>query len=264
MADPFQNVDAAGPEFIKIFADSMDVRQSDPAMEAVVAAYLDALEFDGLTIEVGSGAGAVARRIAARAEPGLVKGFDPSSGFVAEARERAKAHANLSFDVANGSDLPLEDASVANVIQHTVLSHVTDPMALIREAVRVLRSGGRLVICDADFSKASLANFANDPLDMCAREFVSQFVTDPDLVGRLRPMVLEAGLELISFDARSRLCLTPQQMRPWVEMANKGMVERGEIGQPLADALASEYERRAKAGTLYGFQLFATLIAEKP
>ena len=33
MADPFQNVDAAGAEFIKVLADSMDVRQSDPAME---------------------------------------------------------------------------------------------------------------------------------------------------------------------------------------------------------------------------------------
>ena len=38
MADPFQNVDAAGPEFIKLFADSMDARQLD----AVLAyRYLD-------------------------------------------------------------------------------------------------------------------------------------------------------------------------------------------------------------------------------
>jgi len=40
MADPFQNVDAAGPEFIKMFADAMDARQSDPSMEAIVANYL--------------------------------------------------------------------------------------------------------------------------------------------------------------------------------------------------------------------------------
>ncbi len=64
MADPFQNVDAAGAEFIKVFADSMDVRQSDPAMERIVATYLGMLEFAGhrLTIEIGAGAGAVPRR----------------------------------------------------------------------------------------------------------------------------------------------------------------------------------------------------------
>ena len=33
MADPFQDVDAAGEEFISAFADSMDERQSDSTME---------------------------------------------------------------------------------------------------------------------------------------------------------------------------------------------------------------------------------------
>ena len=46
MADPFQDVDAAGADFIKSFADSMDARQSDPTMERIVAAYLDDLSFD--------------------------------------------------------------------------------------------------------------------------------------------------------------------------------------------------------------------------
>ena len=41
------------------------------------------------------------------------------------------------------------------------------------------------------------------------------------------------------------------------------MLGRGEIGQPLADALVAEYERRKGAGTLYGHQPFATLTATK-
>lgn len=44
MADPFQDVDSTGPEFIKTFADTMDVRQSDPTMEAIVAEYLGHLD----------------------------------------------------------------------------------------------------------------------------------------------------------------------------------------------------------------------------
>ena len=65
MADPFQNVDAAGPEFIKMFADSMDVRQSSAAMERIVASYLAriAVPDGGIIAEVGAGAGEVSRRI---------------------------------------------------------------------------------------------------------------------------------------------------------------------------------------------------------
>ncbi|MFZ5962089.1 class I SAM-dependent methyltransferase [Thalassococcus sp. BH17M4-6] len=266
MADPFQNVDAAGPEFIKIFADSMDVRQSDPAMEQIVATYLGKLSLsdDSTLIEVGAGAGAVARRIAAHADPAQVVAYDPSAGFIEEAKARARDHANLRFEVADGAALPRDDASTDVVIMHTVLTHVVDPRALITEAVRVLRSGGTLIACDADFSKATFAHFPNDPLDACAREFVRSFVTDPYLVGKLRGLLSGAGLGLEFFDVQSRVVTTPQQMRPWVEMTANAMQERGEIGPGLAQALIAEHERRAEAGVLYGYQAFATAIARKP
>ena len=49
-------------------------------------------------------------------------------------------------------------------VLHTVLSHVTDPAAMLSEAFRVLRPGGTLVVCDGDFSKASLAVASGDPM----------------------------------------------------------------------------------------------------
>ncbi|MEO1745987.1 MAG: class I SAM-dependent methyltransferase, partial [Pseudomonadota bacterium] len=191
MADPFQNVDAAGEEFIAAFADSMDARQSDPKMEGIVATYLSKLAFPegSLTVEVGAGAGAVTRRIATKAEPQQVLAFEPSFGFVKVARDRAKQHANITFEVADGTALPLDDNSVCNLIFHTVLTHVVDPAPLLQEARRVLKSDGRLVVCDADFSKASLSNSANDPLDACARAFVSEFVTDPHIVAKMRSLI---------------------------------------------------------------------------
>ncbi|MEL7130862.1 MAG: methyltransferase domain-containing protein [Pseudomonadota bacterium] len=265
MPDPFQNVDAAGPEFIKLFADSMDVRQSDATMEKIVADYLGRLDLpaQSLIVEIGAGAGAVTRRIAARAMPARVVGYEPSKGFVAEARRRGADHANLSFEVADGSDLPDADASVDVAIMHTVLTHVTAPDTLIAEAVRVLKPGGTLVVCDADFSKATLSTCPNDPLDACARAFVQEFVTDPFLVGKLRSLIDDAGLDLFHFQVQSRVVTDAVQMLPWVDMTTQNMVKRGEIGAELADALKAEYHRRAEAGTLYGYQAFATAIATK-
>lgn len=265
MADPFQDVDAAGEEFVSSFADSMDQRQSDPTMEQIVSRYLEKLEFPkgSLTVEVGCGAGAVTRRIAARANPERVIGFEPSVGFVKEAKARVRGHANVEFEVADGSTLPLHDGSVDNLIMHTVLTHVEDPASLLAEAARVLSPGGRLVVCDADFSKASLGSYSNDPLDACAKMFVDEFVTDPFVVAKLQKLALEAGFVLEDFGFQSRKVMDNDQMLPWVEETGKVLMKRGDIGEELHKGLISEYRRRQKQGTLYGYQVFATLMAKR-
>ena len=266
MADPFQNVDAAGPEFIKMFADAMDARQSDPSMEAIVANYLHKLKPSSAShyIEIGAGAGAVSRRIAAHVSPATVTGFEPSEGFVQEARIRAADHPNLSFETVNGASLPLDDGSVDGAIMHTVLTHVKDPRLLITEAFRVLKPGGTLMVCDADFSKGTFACFPNDPLDVCAREFERAFVTDPYIVAKMKPLITTAGFDVKDFRLDSRHVSNNDNMIPGVKATTQSMVERGEIGQPLADALVGEYERRRDMGCLYGYQVMATAIAEKP
>lgn len=264
MADPFQNVDAAGEEFIAAFADSMDARQSDPKMESIVATYLSKLDFPkgSLTVEVGAGAGAVTRRIATKAAPERVMAFEPSAGFVKVAKERAKQHPNITFEVADGTALPLGDGSVSNLVLHTVLTHVVDPAPLLQEARRVLKPDGRLVVCDADFSKASLSNSANDPLDACARAFVNEFVTDPHIVAKLHTLMSAATFDVTDFDVQSRTIADNDQMLPWVEETAKRMHMRGEIGEELYSGLVAEYKRRANAGILYGYQVFATAIAK--
>ncbi|MGR3511729.1 MAG: methyltransferase domain-containing protein [Paracoccaceae bacterium] len=265
MADPFQDVDAAGPEFIKAFADSMDVRQADPTMEAIVAGYLGQLNTpaSGRVLEIGAGAGAVSRRIADHFPNADVVGYEPSHGFVDEARARAGDRRNLSFQQADGAALPEQDATADAAVLHTVLSHVVEPKTLVNEATRVLKPGGQLVICDADFSKAAFSSFPNDPLDTCAKEFVRLFVTDPFIVGKLRGLMTDAGLEVVHFDVTSRVVSTLEQMLPWAEMSARQMEERGDIGKGLADALIEEHNRRAEAGTLYGYQAFSTVIAKK-
>ena len=52
-------------------------------------------------------------------------------------------------------------------------------------------------------------------------------------------------------------------MLVWAAPRQRHDARHGEIGQPLADALVAEYQRRKEAGTLYGHQPFATLIAKR-
>jgi SAM-dependent methyltransferase len=266
MSDPFADVDAAPPEMIEIIASALEARAADPSMSPVIDAYLEALEVpDGaLVVDIGSGTGGVTRQIAGRFPAATVMGLEPSAALTRKAEALAGSLPNLSFAVGDGTALGLDDASADVAILHTVLSHVPEPDLLVAEAARILRPGGTLVICDADFSKASMGVVPGDPLESCAKAFVSGAVTDPWLTGKLRPMLRAAGLSLARFTIRNRVVTEGMGVMVWVRMSSARLVAEGVIGQPLADALEAEYIRRAEAGLLYGFLPFATLIAHKP
>ena len=266
MADPFSDVDAASPEMIDLIAAALEMRAADPDMLPVIDAYLDALHLPegGRIVDIGAGTGGVTRRIAARFPAAEVLGIEPSAALTERARALAGDAANLTFRIGNGAALDLGEGVADIAVLHTVLSHITGPAALVAEAARILRPGGALVICDADFSKAALAEVPGDPLGACAEAFVAGSVVDSWLAGKLRPLVTRAGLTVERFTVLNRIVTDGMASLVWVRMSAARLVADGVIGQPLAEALEAEYLRRAEAGALYGFLPFVTLIARKP
>ena len=266
MTDPFQDVDATGPDFVETVTGVLESRAAEAQMVPVIERYLDRLDWSGdaLHVEVGCGTGPVARRMAARAGRGRVVGIDPSAGLIASARERAADLPNLAFETGDGTALPFEPNTVRSIVMHTVLSHVPEPTPLLVEASRVLEPGGRLVVCDADFAKSSLGNFDGDPLDACATYFVRHFVTRPYVIAEIRGLVSSVGYDLEDFRIDSRAMIDTDGGLGWIRLGGAQMVERGLVDEALVAALANEYVRRKEAGTLYGHQPFGTLVAVKP
>lgn len=265
MSDPFENVDAASPQMIDIIASALETRAEDTDMLPVIDAYLDAIDVGdgGHIVDIGSGTGGITRRIADRFPKVLVTGLEPSTALTEKAKELAGDRSNLTFRVGDGGALDVENDAIDVAILHTVLSHVQNPEPLVSEAVRILRPGGSLVICDADFSKAKMGVIPGDPLGSCADAFVAGAVTDPWLAGKLKPLVNAARLETRHFSVLNRVITSGMGSMVWVRMSCARMVADGVIGQPLADALEAEYLRRAEAGTLYSVLPFVTLIATK-
>lgn len=266
MSDPFENVDAASPQMIDIIAAGLETRAADEDMLPVIDEYLGLLNLPegGCIVDIGSGTGGITRRIADRFPAASVMGLEPSAALTQKAMDLAGDRPNLTFSVGDGAALDLEDAVADVAILHTVLSHVSNPEPLIAEAVRILRPGGTLVICDADFSKAMMGIVPGDPLGSCCEAFVAGSVTDPWLAGKLKPLVGKAGVSVSHFSVRNRVVTSGMGALAWVRMSGARLVADGVIGQPLADALEAEYLRRAEAGTLYSFLPFVTLLATKP
>lgn len=91
-------------------------------------------------LDIGCGLGAYVRRF--RAFSPSVYGMDVDAPRVADGAAKGTPY----LLVAAGETLPFRDASLDVVVLNEVIEHVTDDHQTLREAVRVLRPGGTIII----------------------------------------------------------------------------------------------------------------------
>jgi SAM-dependent methyltransferase len=81
---------------------------------------------------------------------GHVTGTDLTPAMIeqAQARQRARGLANLSWLVGDAVPLPFPDAAFSVVVTRYSFHHFLDPQAVLTEMVRVCRPGGRVAVID--------------------------------------------------------------------------------------------------------------------
>jgi SAM-dependent methyltransferase len=150
-----------------------DRKEAEGATEAAVSMSLGCgvptavadLRRGETVLDLGSGAGADVLISARRVAPGgTAIGLDMTDQMLQLARRHAAdaGVSNVEFVKGYIEDIPLPDSSADVVISNCVINLASDKPAVLREAARVLRPGGRFavsdIIADPDMDQATRAD----------------------------------------------------------------------------------------------------------
>lgn len=137
-------------KYFKEVANQWDTMRQGFFSEAVreKAYSIAEVEEGQLAADIGAGTGFVTEGLVQKGVK--VIAVDQSEEMLNQMKLKFKGFEGIDYRKGEAESLPIDNAIVEYAMANMYLHHVEDPLAAIKEMVRILKPGGKLVITDLD------------------------------------------------------------------------------------------------------------------
>jgi ubiquinone/menaquinone biosynthesis C-methylase UbiE len=210
-------------------------------------------------LDVGCGPGIVAEALARRG--GQITGIDVTPEMIrqAQARFEEKGLSDAEFIVAPAERMPFPAEHFDAVVSRLTLHHVADPVAVVAEMARVLKSGGRMVAADVVSSEDADESRLHNAIEVLRDPSHTRMLPLSELVSTAQSI----GLRLLD----RRDWVQRREFEEWMKIANAP--ERTGPLRAVMEALARAGARaginlRAEDGQIWFDHHLVMLVLDKP
>lgn len=249
----------------------LEFRATDPEFVTLREAYFAKLPLSTARriLALGCGTGVEVRALKHHPEfRGEIVGVDHSPRLVDEARRRTNEEGladRVEYRIGDACALDLPDASFDVVLAHTLLSHVSQPVAVLGEARRVVHPGGMVAIFDGDFASLTFAHPDSGLARRVEDALLEVFVNSPRVMRDMPRLLRQTGLELVETTADAYADVGVGAFFANMVETYGAILASAEV-LPIAEIeeWRSEQARSLADGTFFGACNFYTYLARRP
>ena len=269
-ADPYGRTDRLDDKLLEVLVTRLEARGKHPYFQKMMADYLEAMRIDAAhsVLDMGCGTGVASRAIARR--PGFrghVTGIDlsPHLALVATRHSTEEGLApRVEFHAGDTSHLGIDSGTFDAVVAHTLVSHVDDPLAMLKEAARLVKPGGMVGVFDGDYASITFSHPDAAQAKAHDEAIIKSIVTNPRVMREMPQLLRAAGLSLVaSFPYVLAEIGKADFWAPAIASLRRLAPAAGTMTESAANELADNLMKASDEGVFFGASNYYGYVARR-
>lgn len=269
--DPYAMTDKLNDALLDVIITRLEARGTHPLFQGMLQDYLNAMNIHTMqhVLDLGCGTGVAARAIAQYPSfSGKLTGIDVSPYLIAAAQRFSEGEGvgeRIVFQVGDSRSLDLPAEQFDAVIAHTLVSHVDDPLAVLKEAARLVKPGGLVSIFDGDYASLTFSHEEVAKGKAYDEALQQAVITSPRVMRQMPRLLREAGLEFVT--SFSYILAEMGKADFWVpalESFRKLLPQSGLMTGEEANAWVDARLQESAEGVFFGASNFYSYVARRP